>query len=120
MADHNDLGVAGEELAVDFLVNKGHTILSRNYRFQKMEIDIISEWGNMLVVTEVKTRQSSYLTDPNEILSLSKQRFLIKAADQYIKENEIDKDCRFDLVIIVLNEKQKEIEHIEDAFYPML
>ena len=42
MAQHNELGKKGEQLAVDFLLENEYDIISRNYRFEKAEIDIIS------------------------------------------------------------------------------
>lgn len=120
MADHNELGKLGEDLAVDYLIGKGYKLLSRNYRFAHLELDIITEQDNRIVVVEVKTRQSDYLTDPTELLSKKKQADIIRAADNYINEHKIDLECRFDLIIIVLNSSQKDIQHIEDAFYPMV
>jgi putative endonuclease len=58
MADHNDLGKLGEELAVDFLQQNGYEILETNWVFQKAEIDIIAQKENILAVVEVKTRSS--------------------------------------------------------------
>jgi len=120
MADHNELGILGEQLAVDFLIKKGYKILDRNFRFKKLEVDIICEFEGTLIVVEVKTRNSDYLTDPLELVSRSKQKGIVKTANQYIQEHEIDLETRFDLVVIVLNEKQKDIRHIVDAFYPTL
>lgn len=120
MADHNELGKLGEQMAVDFLIKKGYKILDRNFHFKKLEIDIVAEFKGKIIVVEVKTRQSDYLTDPRELLSKSKQKGIVKTANYFIQENEIDLETQFDLIIIVLNEKQKDIRHIEDAFYPML
>lgn len=120
MADHNELGKLGEIKAVEYLTKKGFEILERNYRFKKLELDIIALDKDELVVVEVKTRQSDYLTDPRELVSRSKQRGIIKAANAYIHENEIDRECRFDVIIAVINSKKSSLEHIEDAFYPML
>lgn len=41
MAQHNQLGKIGEDMAADYLASHGYDILERNYRFQKAEIDII-------------------------------------------------------------------------------
>ena len=120
MAEHNELGALGEQIAVDYLISKGHDVLDRNYRFKHLELDIVTKHEGQLVVVEVKTRQSDYLTDPTELLSKKKQSDIIKAADHYINEKEIDIECRFDVIIIVLNEKQKDLQHIEDAFYPQV
>ena len=43
MAKHNETGVKGEQIAQNFLINKGYTILHRNWCFGKMEVDIIAE-----------------------------------------------------------------------------
>ena len=56
MAEHNELGKLGEELAVDFLIEKGYEILETNWRFQKAEVDIIAQKENILAVVEVKTK----------------------------------------------------------------
>ena len=58
MAEHNELGKLGEELAVDFLIEKGYDILETNWTFQKAEVDIIALKENILAVVEVKTRSS--------------------------------------------------------------
>ena len=46
MAQHNELGKKGEQLAVDFLLNNGYDIVERNYRFDKAEVDIIAQKEN--------------------------------------------------------------------------
>ena len=50
MADHNELGKKGEQLAIDFLVKKKYKILEKNYRYLKSEVDIIAQKENTLVV----------------------------------------------------------------------
>ena len=64
MAEHNELGKIGEELAVDFLTEKGYEILETNWTFQKAEVDIIAQKGNVLAIVEVKTRSSSDFGSP--------------------------------------------------------
>lgn len=118
MAEHNELGKKGEAMAVDFLTNKGYDILCENYRFKHLEIDIIAKNNKQIVFVEVKTRQSSFLSGPEETVTKSKQKLIIKAANQYILENEIDEESRFDIISIILNNNTKSIEHLEDAFYP--
>lgn len=119
MAEHNELGEKGEELATLFLKKKGYKILCRNYRFKKLEIDIIAKDQDDLVIVEVKTRASRYLAGPEDTVTKGKQRSIIKAANQYIIENEIDLETRFDIVSIILNEKETDINHLVDAFYPL-
>ena len=59
MAQHNQLGKEGEQLAVDFLIAGGYEILERNYRFDKAEVDIIARNNECLAIIEVKTRSST-------------------------------------------------------------
>ena len=60
MAEHNDLGKLGEELAVDFLEKNGYEIIETNWTFQKAEVDIIAKKDAILAVIEVKTPSSLY------------------------------------------------------------
>ena len=39
MAEHNDIGIKGEELASVYLEEKGYTILEKNWRFGREEIE---------------------------------------------------------------------------------
>ena len=118
MAKHNILGKEGEELAVQFLQRLGYVIISTNWNEHKFEIDIIAEDNNEIVFVEVKTRSTDFFGNPEEAVSISKQKHLIEGADFYINKNEIDLECRFDVVAIVLNDTTSEIKHIKSAFYP--
>lgn len=120
MADHNELGKQGEQLAADFLIQKGYKILNRNYVFKKSELDIVAEKEGKLIVVEVKTRNSDYLAGPEVTVTKSKQKALIKAANFYIQEHDLDLETQFDIISIILNSREKRIEHLEDAFYPLL
>lgn len=120
MAEHNDLGEKGEKLALEYLKKKGYQILETNFRFKRNEIDIIAQDGEMLVIVEVKTRQSEFMAGPEITVTKSKQKTLIKAANAYIIENDLDLETRFDIVSVILNEKQSDIDHLIDAFYPLV
>ena len=117
MADHNDLGKLGEELAVDFLQQSGYEILETNWVFQKAEIDIIAQKENVLAVVEVKTRSSIEFGLPQDFVKLKKIRLLVKAVNEYVISNDLDVEVRFDIIAISKEEKEFKIEHIEDAFY---
>lgn len=119
MVNTKELGQIGESIACDDLRKKGYTILRRNYIFDHSEIDIVAEYEGRIVFVEVKTRISSYLTDPSQLVSLGKQKQIIKAADQYIKDYYPEREWRFDIVVVITNSEYTSIEHIEDAFYPM-
>lgn len=120
MAEHNELGVLGEEIAVDYLKRQGYKILTRNYRHKKEEVDIIAQHNKTLIVIEVKARNSDYHQSPQEAVTKKKQASIIKVANAYIEENEIDLETRFDVIAILITEKEINVEHFEDAFYPLL
>ena len=117
MAKHNDLGKFGEELAVDFLKKNGYEILETNWVFDKAEIDIIAQKENILAVVEVKTRSSVEFGLPQEFVKTKKIQLLVKAVNEYVMQNDLDVEVRFDIVAIHKENSDFVIEHIEDAFY---
>lgn len=119
MAEHNNTGKKGEEMAATFLREKGMTILETNWRFGYLEADIIAKFEKTLVVIEVKTRKSNYFGEPESFVTKQKQKNLIRAANEYIERKNLDLEVRFDIISIVLNDYNA-IRHIEDAFYPLL
>ena len=118
MAHHIDFGKQGEEIAVQYLIDKGYEILERNWRNRHKEIDIIAKDGDELVIVEVKTRQTDEYGNPDVAVTLQKQRLLISAANAYLFRNNLDVETRFDIISIVFKEGKPVIEHIEDAFLP--
>lgn len=118
MAEHNEIGIMGEELATAYLKKKGYIILKKNYRFKSAEVDIIAKQGGLLVVVEVKTRQSEYMAGPEITVTRKKQRSIIKVANEYIQLHDWQGETRFDIISIVLTDTIQKIEHLEDAFYP--
>lgn len=117
MAQHNELGKKGEEIAADFLQKAGYEILERNWVFQKAELDIVAKKENILAIVEVKTRTSADFGLPQDFVKGKKIQNLAKAVDQYMTENDLELEVRFDIIGIVLNNQETTIEHLEDAFY---
>ncbi len=120
MAEHNELGKAGEDLVAAYLVEKGYHILHRNWRFAKDELDIVAETDQYLVFVEVKTRSNIIWGEPDEAVTKKKQKYLIRAANAYIIENNCTKEARFDIISVLLPPHSVNINHIENAFYPTL
>jgi putative endonuclease len=116
MASHNELGVKGETLAVNFLRSKNYNILATNWRWQKAEVDIIAQIENTLVFAEVKTRSSDTFIKPEEAVNEKKQQLLIDAAEAYCEANMIDLELRFDVIAIVHQGSKIITKHIEGAF----
>ena len=120
MAEHNKLGQLGENIAAKFLQEKGFVITDRNWVFQKHEIDIIALDKDILVFVEVKTRSANPIDEPESAVTITKQRSVIKAANAYIDEKELSNEARFDIISIIAHTNTNEINHIEDAFYPIV
>lgn len=120
MAQHNETGIKGENLAVDYLKNNDYTILATNWRSGNYEVDIIARKEAILIIAEVKTRNSNAFGEPEAWVTKQKQRNLIKAAELFITINNLDLETRFDIISILHVGGKQQINHIEDAFYPLL
>jgi len=120
MAAHNELGKKGEQLVLEMLRQKGYKILETNWRHEKEEVDIIAIDGDELVIVEVKTRSTDYFGDPEDAVDAAKERNLIRAAEAYVEEHDLNMDVRYDVVAVILKNKDLNIRHIRDAFYPGL
>lgn len=116
MAQHNELGKKGEQLAIDYLVENGYSIVEKNYRFQKAEIDVIAQKENVLAVVEVKTRSTDYFGNPQDFVNPKKIKLLVSAIDNYVTEKDLDVEIRFDIVAIIKQKNVFKIEHLKDAF----
>ncbi|MBL7712324.1 MAG: YraN family protein [Chitinophagaceae bacterium] len=117
MSKHNEIGTNGELLAVNFLKNKGFSVLETNWRSGKKEIDIIAESGDCIVFIEVKTRSSSLFGYPEEAVTAQKKALLKAAAEDYFEQKACTKPIRFDIISILQGNHTPEIMHIEDAFF---
>ncbi|MDY2586359.1 YraN family protein [Winogradskyella aquimaris] len=117
MAQHNELGKKGEQLAVDFLIENNYQIIERNYRFDKAEVDIIAKKDAILAIIEVKTRSSLDFGNPQDFVKPKQIKNLVKAVDEFVTENDLDVEVRFDIIAIVKENKSYRIEHLENAFY---
>jgi len=113
------LGAWGEEQAALYLANQGYRIVERGFRSRFGEIDIIARSADNLIFCEVKTRRHGALTTPQEAVTRTKQRRLIKTAGWYLNHHPWDGDLRFDVIAIVARKtgfETLEIEWFQDAF----
>ncbi|MFM7387273.1 MAG: YraN family protein, partial [Bacteroidota bacterium] len=106
----------GEEQATNYLINKGYTILARNYRHQKAEIDLIAQTGNSVVAVEVKTRTGKQVEHPFHAITKTKQRLLIKAINFYVRSWLTPVEVRMDAISVVKIQNDVVIHHLQDAF----
>ena len=117
MNKHYKLGKKGEQLAIDFLSDRGYSIIERNFRYDKAEIDIIAKKGTTLAIVEVKARSSLDFGNPQDFVTPRQIQNIVKAADHYICSNDLDLEVRFDIIAVVKGYNSFEVEHLENAFY---
>lgn len=116
MAAHNELGKWGEDLAAEFLKEKGYEILERDWKSGHHDLDIIAKDGRTLVIVEVKTRRNRIFGDPEEAIDYRKRQNLQSAINHYVKSHCFYSQVRFDIISIVGTIGSKpEIDHIIDV-----
>lgn len=116
MRGKSQTGEYGEQLAKKFLESKGYQIVALNYRYKRLEIDIIAIIDETLIFVEVKTRSKTFFGNPEDAVDNKKIKNIVEAADEYIYEHDWNGDIRFD-VIAVIAKKIPQIRHFKDAFY---
>ena len=112
------LGAFGEQVATEYLKNRGYEILQLNYRCSVGEIDIVARDGDSLVFVEVRTRSSRQFGTPEESVTPAKQAKLIELAESYLQEHQISNQTwRIDVVAVEVDRHNKisRIELIENA-----
>ena len=116
MATHIEIGKAGEKLAEAYLVQQGYTILHRNWRCGREEVDLIAIKENMLHFIEVKYRSSDHHIHPEEAVNRKKVRTLLRAVDQFLVQFPNYADFRLDILSITERPTQEaEYFFIEDV-----
>lgn len=113
-------GQDGEIFAKRHLLNDGYEILECNWRYKKYEIDIIAKKAQTIVFVEVKTRKNSTFGEPEIFVTRQKQGFIIAAANQYLKDNNISLESRFDIIAIIQLNNTRTVKHLEAAYYPLI
>nr|WP_317631200.1 YraN family protein [uncultured Flavobacterium sp.] len=117
MATHNDIGRFGEEKALDYLVSQHFEILETNWRYKKAEIDIIAIKNKKIHCIEVKTRTNTSYGNPEVFVNVKKIKLQLLGINHYVELHDLDFEIQFDILSIILQNKQVNIEHIENAYY---
>lgn len=99
---------------------RGLKSITRRYSTPVGELDLVMRAGDTVIFVEVKTRRDRHFADPQDAVSLPKQRKLARCAEWFLHHKRwSDRPCRFDVVAIVLPESgEPEIEHFPEAFVP--
>ena len=100
--DRAEIGRSAEDIAADFLVAQGLTVVLRNYRRRGGELDVVACEGDVLVIAEVRTRSTDEFGGAAASVDGWKQHKIIRAATQLLQQR---KDLarlrvRFDVIVV--------------------
>lgn len=114
--EHLLTGIWGEQLAADYLCEKGYLLLEHDWHSNHRDIDIIAQQGDVIVFVEVKTRRNCEYSDPLQAVDYQKLRNLRYAINHYLHYRQFYNPWRFDVITIVghVGCDNPEINHIED------
>lgn len=100
MTENARRGAIGEEAAVEWLRGNGFVIVDRNWRSGRYEVDVVARRGETLHFVEVKLRSIDGLTSPEDAMTPSKSRALLRAANIYINTYGVKCDCQIDFIAV--------------------
>jgi putative endonuclease len=118
------IGRMAEDLACDFLLGRGHTILGRNWRSGHLEIDVISLDTAGVHFVEVKARVAPAQAGPEESVGYGKQRKLVAAAKAYLhseeKKSRLDEhEVFFDIFSVIFEGGKTHVKYFPQAYLPL-
>jgi putative endonuclease len=117
---NKSIGYKGEDLALNFLKNKGYYLLYKNFTIPGGEIDLIMKKNEKYVFVEVKTRRNNFFGNPEDSITKNKLKFLKRSIEKYflkINASIYNVDFRLDLLTVVINKEGKIIiNHYKNAF----
>lgn len=115
-----NLGKAGEVAAKKYLEQKGFVLTEANYRFDRAETDLImkNDKNKIILFIEVKTKASNRFSEPEDSVTHTKAKQMLKSAEGFLSENEQyeEYEKRFDVVSLIYQRGKFEIKHFENIF----
>jgi len=111
-------GDAAEERACRHLEGAGMTIVERNFRARRGEIDIVARKGDVLVFVEVRSREVPGFGTPEESVTPAKRRRIVGAARHYLSTVPPSswREARFDVIAIEGSGDAAALRHYQAAF----
>lgn len=116
-SNNREWGIYGEQLAAEYFIKEGYTIRERNWKINKIEIDLILEKDRTIVFVEVKARDG-VKHDPILAVDVKKQKRMVNAADIYLRNLPHLYQYRFDIFGIAGTPENYKTYHYPDAFLP--
>ena len=89
------IGDRAESAVADYLISIGHVILARNWKTRMCEIDIVSQFNDIIYFTEVKYRKNANQGDGFAAITAQKLRQMKFAAEYYALKNKLDQSNMF-------------------------
>ncbi|MCC6931808.1 MAG: YraN family protein [Deltaproteobacteria bacterium] len=116
--ERQSVGYIGETIATRYLKKQRHTIIKRNWKTLRGEIDIIAMEGNELVFVEVKTRINSAIARLRlfDTITERKKRKLKYLAKHFLSKhlyNQTLPSYRIDAIGIILSPDKKKVLHLK-------
>lgn len=118
------LGRRGEDIACKFLIDRGHTVVDRNWRSGHLEIDIVTVDPAGLHFVEVKSRVAPAPAAPEENVGYLKQRRIVAAAKRYLHSEEKmshfgQMEVFFDVFSVIFEGEKVEVNYFPQAYIPV-
>lgn len=115
-APHLEFGKFGEKLATREMLANGYLILAANWRFGRLEIDLICEKNGQIVFVEVKSRKSFAAGGAIGAVTPAKIRNITRAAQAWLAETgSWEKPCRFDVICVTSAMGRYRLERYRDV-----
>ncbi|MCF8534723.1 MAG: YraN family protein [Candidatus Nanopelagicaceae bacterium] len=98
------LGANGEEIAAQFLINRGDEILARNWRIREGELDLVTlDSAGLIHMIEVKTRTSTAFGHPLEAIDSAKAHRIQRLSLAWLATNgALGCDYQIDAIAILI------------------
>jgi putative endonuclease len=111
------LGRAAETLIADRLTADGFTLLGRNVRVGRLELDLIAQRSGLIVFCEVRARAHDRFVAPAATMDPRKVARVKAAAAQWLRLHRPARlDVRFDVAAVVFDVPGGRIEYYEGAY----
>jgi len=110
-------GFSSEALVAKEMQRRGYTILGRNIKIMKGELDIVCRNENEIVFVEVRSVHDGSLEDCIEGVTRRKVRIVRRTAEMFLMDKPADyNEVRFFLACVTWRDGKANITIIEDAF----
>ena len=83
------IGDSGEDKACEYLLSLGHTIIERNWKTKRCEIDVVSSFEGTIYFVEVKSRKNSKAGTGYEAITKTKLQQMKFAAEYYCASHKV-------------------------------